>query len=267
MKFFQVVLLILITMTATSQSNGVIEIRSYHLRPGTRGYFHRLFLEQCLPMLERWKIKVLDYGPSLHDTDSYFLVRGFNSIEDREKDEDAFYGSEEWKKGPREAVMAQILSYTTVVLPAAEAGKLAIEGKSGTNAVAKGNGGILDNDRDKLSALNKQFIRNFLQQDVAAHDQLIHPHFVCIESDGKIVNREEYLKNWASDYDRSGYQSFDYTDEFIRIFHDMALVRAKTVYTKLVNGKLVKGYTVYTDTYVKENGQWKCVQAQITPVK
>jgi ketosteroid isomerase-like protein len=134
-------------------------------------------------------------------------------------------------------------------------------------ASAQTNGGILDNDSVTLSALNKQFIQNFLRQDVAAHIQLIHPNFVCIESGGKVVNREEYLKNWASDFDRSGYQSFDYTDEFIRIFHNMALVRAKTVYTKSVDGKTVKGYTMYTDTYVKENGQWKCVQAQLTPVK
>ena len=131
----------------------------------------------------------------------------------------------------------------------------------------RGDGGILDNDSAKLSALNGQFIRNFLQQDVVAHNQLIHPNFVCIESGGKVVNREEYLKNWASDFDRSGYQSFDYTDESIRIFQNMALVRAKTVYTKLVDGKIVKGYTMYTDTYVKENGQWKCVQAQLTPVR
>jgi len=127
--------------------------------------------------------------------------------------------------------------------------------------------GRTQSDSARLSALNKQFIQNFLHQDVAAHNEIIHPNFVCIESDGKVVHREEYLKNWASDYDHSGYQSFDYTDESIRIFHNMALVRAKTVYTKSVGGKMVKGYTVYTDTYVKEHGQWKCVQAQITPVK
>jgi hypothetical protein len=262
MKILAILLLFFNVMTATSQSN-VIEIRSYNLKPGTRGYFHRLFLEQCLPMLARWKVKVLGYGPSLHDTDSYFLMRGFNSVEDREKAEDAFYGSEEWKTGPREAVLAQIISYTTIVLPADAVGVLAA--RSGDGGISASGRTLSDSAR--LSALNKQFIRNFLQQDVAAHNEIIHPNFVCIESDGSIVNREEYLKNWASDYDHSGYQSFDYTDESIRIFHDMALVRAKTVYTKSVGGKMVKGFTVYTDTYVKEHGQWKCVQAQITPVK
>src|SRR5882724_3457762 len=61
--------------------------------------------------------------------------------------------------------------------------------------------GRTQSDSARLSALNKQFIRNFLQQDVAAHNEIIHPNFVCIESDGSIVHREEYLKNWASDYD------------------------------------------------------------------
>lgn len=101
----------------------VIEIRSYNLKPGMRAYFNRLFEEQCLPMLARWKVNVLGYGPSLHDTDSYYLVRAFNSVEEREKGEDAFYGSEEWKKGPREDVLAQIVSYTTVVLPVDSVGE------------------------------------------------------------------------------------------------------------------------------------------------
>ena len=43
-------------------------------------------------------------------------MRGFASVEARQKSEDAFYGSDEWKKGPREATLADIESYTTVVL-------------------------------------------------------------------------------------------------------------------------------------------------------
>jgi hypothetical protein len=96
----------------------VVEIRSYNLKPGTRDSFHRLFLEQALPMLERWKVDVVAYGPSLHDKDSYYLMRAFRSIEERQKSEDAFYGSDEWKQGPREAILAAIDSYTTVVINA-----------------------------------------------------------------------------------------------------------------------------------------------------
>jgi ketosteroid isomerase-like protein len=128
------------------------------------------------------------------------------------------------------------------------------------------NAKIPETDKEILGALNAQFIQNFLTQDVKRHSSIIHPDFVCIESNGSIISREVYLKNWATDHDNSGYTSFTFTDEHIRIFGNTALVRAKTVYTKNIDGKKTTGYTIYTDTYLKENGEWKCVQVQITPV-
>ncbi|MGH9794896.1 MAG: NIPSNAP family protein [Candidatus Acidiferrales bacterium] len=94
----------------------VVEIRSYNLKAGTRERFHQLFEREALPMLRRWKVDVVAYGPSLHDSDSYYLMRAFPSVEDRQRSEDAFYESDEWRKGPREAILACIESYATVVV-------------------------------------------------------------------------------------------------------------------------------------------------------
>lgn len=94
----------------------IVEFRSYTLKPGMRGEFHRLFLEAALPLLKRWEVDVVGYGPSLHDKVSYFLIRRFDSLSHREQKEDAFYGSEEWRKGPREAVLACIETYTEFVI-------------------------------------------------------------------------------------------------------------------------------------------------------
>ena len=99
----------------------LIEIRSYTLKPGTREEFHRLFLQEALPMLQRWNVDVVAYGPSLHDQDSYFLMRRFDSLVRREESEDAFYGSDEWKQGPRESIIALIENYTEIVLELEEA--------------------------------------------------------------------------------------------------------------------------------------------------
>src|SRR5215207_8493298 len=96
--------------------NHFIEIRSYNLKPGTRGEFHRLFIEDAFPMLKRWNVDVLIAGPSLHDENSYYLIRRYDSLEHREQSENAFYGSDEWKQGPREAILALIESYTEIVL-------------------------------------------------------------------------------------------------------------------------------------------------------
>jgi hypothetical protein len=94
----------------------VLEIRSYTLKPGTREEFHRLFLEQAFPMLQRWHVDVVAYGPSLHDRNSYFLMRRYDNLAQREESENAFYGSDEWKQGPRESIIALIENYTEVVL-------------------------------------------------------------------------------------------------------------------------------------------------------
>jgi len=67
-------------------------------------------------MLQRWKVDVVRYGVSLHDQDSYYLMRAYASLEDREQSQDAFYGSDEWKLGPREPILALIETYTSVVI-------------------------------------------------------------------------------------------------------------------------------------------------------
>lgn len=123
------------------------------------------------------------------------------------------------------------------------------------------------NDSLQLSAINAQFIKNFITQDAKAHDKIIHKDFVCIGSNGSIISRETYLTNWATDYEKSGFISFTYSDEHIRIFGDIAFVRSKTTAVRKVNGETTMSHTIYTDSYKKENGQWQCVQVQITPVK
>ena len=96
--------------------NHIVEIRSYNLKHGTRDEFHRLFIEEAFPMLKRWNVDVVAYGPSLHYKDSSYLIRRYDSLAHREQSEDAFYGGDEWRQGPREAIVSLIENYTEVVL-------------------------------------------------------------------------------------------------------------------------------------------------------
>jgi hypothetical protein len=93
-----------------------LEIRSYTLKPGSRDEFHRLFLEEAMPLLKHWNIDVLAYGPSLHDENSFYLMRRYESLAQREESENAFYGSDEWRQGPRQAILALIENYAEIVL-------------------------------------------------------------------------------------------------------------------------------------------------------
>ncbi len=103
-------------MRESGDDRRAVEIRSYTLRPGTRATFHRLMSEQAVPMLRRWNVDVVAHGPSPHDADGYCLIRAYRDLAEREASQDAFYGSDEWRNGPREAILAPIRHYTDVVL-------------------------------------------------------------------------------------------------------------------------------------------------------
>lgn len=104
-------------MTA-SADDAVLEIRTYRLRPGTGAQFDRLFRDRARPLLDRHGIDVVWHGPSMDDPDSYALIRAFGSAQARNREESAFYGSAEWREGPREPILALIETYHTIVLVA-----------------------------------------------------------------------------------------------------------------------------------------------------
>jgi len=94
----------------------VVEFRSYTLKTGTRAAFHRLVIEEAMPLLRQVGMDVVAFGPSPHDESSYYLIRAFDSLEHRESSEAAFYGGPLWRAGPRERILALIEAYTEFVL-------------------------------------------------------------------------------------------------------------------------------------------------------
>ena len=101
--------------------NHFIEIRSLNLKPGTRDEFHRLYIEEALPLLQRWKFDVVTHGPSLNDENTYYVIRRFDSLAQREQMEDAYYASDDWRLGPRERILSLIENYTDIVIEVDEA--------------------------------------------------------------------------------------------------------------------------------------------------
>jgi len=106
----------------------IIEIRSTNLQPGRPAEFHRLYIEEALPLLQRWNFDVVAHGPSLHDENSYYVIRRFDSLAQREQSEDAYYASDDWRQGPREAILALIENYTDILL---ELDEVAVQGLRG----------------------------------------------------------------------------------------------------------------------------------------
>jgi ketosteroid isomerase-like protein len=228
--------------------SGVLEIRSYTLKPGTRDRFHALVERDALPMLRRWKIDVVAYGPSLHDADSYYLMRAFPSVEERQRTEDAFYGSDEWRQGPREAVLAAIDSYTTAVIRVDDA---SLRGLRGADRP----------EPDHLTALlglNRDYIRSVQTSDVKRFKEILADDFLCSLPDGALIDRESFLEHTALPATISNLEVHDVN---VRLMGDFAIIHAQTTFTTR-DGR--PGMGRYTDVWARRDGRWLAVSAHVT---
>lgn len=93
-----------------------VELLQYTLEPGTGREFHRIMIEKSAPIHREAGIDVVAFGCSLHDEDSYYLLRAFDDIEHMKASQEAFYGSEAWQKGPRTAIIERIKTSVKAVI-------------------------------------------------------------------------------------------------------------------------------------------------------
>lgn len=107
---------------------------------------------------------------------------------------------------------------------------------------------------------------NYITNDVASHDAILHPSFVCVNSNGSCTERAAYLKRWATGFHPDVVPYWDVRDENITMIGTIALVRSTNKHTFYRDGVETTEMTTYTDTYLYDRGQWLCVQAQLTPV-
>ncbi len=112
-----------------------------------------------------------------------------------------------------------------------------------------------------LTALNAQYVQAFRDADVAWYDAHLAPDYQVVFGDGSIHDRAAALADFAKPYYAEGIAAFPLDKVRIRRFGEVALVHAENAYT-LKDGRT--GINRYTDIWVKQDGHWHCVAAQIT---
>jgi ketosteroid isomerase-like protein len=82
--------------------------------------------------------------------------------------------------------------------------------------------------------------------------------------DGRIVNKQADLQTMTGDI---VFSEFKINDLQVRVHGDTGIVVGQgSITAQKGNQNLLGGKFVWTDTFVKQNGQWKVVASQITPV-
>jgi ketosteroid isomerase-like protein len=237
---------------AEAQSSAVLEVRVYTLKPGVREEFHRRFVQDSLPLLQRASVDVVAFGPSLHDRDSYYLMRRFDSLEARDRAETRFYGSREWREGPRDAVLAAIASYSTVVITIDPS---TLKGLRAMPTPATSTDPTAD-DLAALARLNDEYIDAVRTSNVQRFGEILGDDFLCTMADGTLLDRAAFLTLAAKPTTAHSLQVHDVT---VRLLGDTAIVHAATTFTH-PDGRPGRGR--YTDVWARREGRWVAVAAQ-----
>jgi ketosteroid isomerase-like protein len=109
-----------------------------------------------------------------------------------------------------------------------------------------------------LERLNQEYVDAFMNADVEWYQEHLADDFVVIESDGSVLNKDQFLRSTANGPDVVDYKLHEVD---VRIYGETALVRATGVWIR-EDGSM--GMSRYTDVYVKNTTEWKAVSAQIT---
>lgn len=113
-------------------------------------------------------------------------------------------------------------------------------------------------DQRELERLNTEYIDAFMNSDVAWYRDHLADDFVCIDSDGAVLDKSHFLRQAAQRPDVTDYQL---QDVHVRTYGEIALIRATG---RFVRTDGTRGLSRYVDVYARHDGEWKTISAQIT---
>ena len=113
-------------------------------------------------------------------------------------------------------------------------------------------------DHDTLVALNRDYIRSVQTSDVRRFDEILADDFLCSNPDGSLVDRRAFLEQTARPV---SIRNLETHDVLVRLMGDVAIIHARTTYTRPDGGG---GAGRYTDVWARRDGRWLAVSAHVT---
>ncbi len=114
------------------------------------------------------------------------------------------------------------------------------------------------NDLETLHELNSNYVRAVQESDVGWFDRNLTPDFLNTNPDGSLVDRAGFLDQVGRPVAIANLQA---EDVIIRVLGDVAIIHARTTYTKAEGHG---GAGRYTDIWHRKGARWLCVAAHVT---
>ena len=119
-------------------------------------------------------------------------------------------------------------------------------------------------DEQALIKIQHEWTDARLKGDSSYAQQLEADDFTVVWFDGRIVNKDGDLKSYESE--DAVFTDFKIDGLKVRFYGDTAIVVGQGSIKAHTKTQDLSGKYVWTDTFVKQNGVWKVVASQVTPV-
>src|SRR6267378_4561721 len=119
-------------------------------------------------------------------------------------------------------------------------------------------------DEKQILKLEDDWARALKTKDRQLLDAIVGPTFTFIEPDGTVKNRDEYLADRSSDI--ADIESFELADLRVSVFEHCALTSGLSKIAERRQGKSYRFSLRWKELWLKDNGSWRVVASQATPV-
>jgi len=121
-------------------------------------------------------------------------------------------------------------------------------------------------DTARILSLEKAWNGAELKHDTTALNLLLADTFQYTDSDGSYMNKEQWLARV-----KSGVEQYDgaltNTGMFVQIYGTVAVVTGEYQEKLKLAGKSVRDSGRFTDVWIQQGGEWKCVASQATLIR
>ena len=119
-------------------------------------------------------------------------------------------------------------------------------------------------DEKQILKSEDDWARALKMKDRQLLDAVIATNFTFIEPDGTLKNRDEYLADRSSDI--ADIESLELADLKVNVFENCALTSGLSKITERRQGKRYRFNLRWKELWLKDNGKWRVVASQATPV-
>jgi len=117
--------------------------------------------------------------------------------------------------------------------------------------------------KQELTQIEQEWNQAYTKHDFATVGRFLSDEWVFVDADSNILSKKQYMETGT----KVQVTSEKLTDIVPRVYGETAVVTTKWSGTYTFDGKAVTESIRYMDTFVKQNGAWKCVATQGTRIK